>query len=207
MSNTAKWESWFGSQEGAFPFGDTITYQLGADFLSDCDVVEDWGCGAGWMRKFVPAERYIGLDGSPSRFSDRVVDLETYRSDVSGIFMRHVLEHNYRWESILENALVSFRHRFVLVTFVPHGEVTRVVGHHELLGVPDISIAKGDIIGHFTDVLWRDETLTTETQYGTETIFFVERVSAPSDHGRWRFLRGRGTLRRGVAAFSPKRRK
>jgi hypothetical protein len=37
-----------------------------------------------------------------------VVDLAHYRSNVPGIFMRHILEHNYEWARILDNALASF---------------------------------------------------------------------------------------------------
>lgn len=175
MSNAGKWELWYTGVQDARPYGDTITYQLGAAFLSDCMTVEDWGCGMGWMRRFVPASRYIGIDGSRSSFVDRVADLETYTSDVHGIFMRHVLEHNYAWEKTLQNALASFRRRFVLVTFTPHGETTHEMAYEEDPGVPDISFAKSDITKHFEGLAWREETYSTDTQYGTETVFFVER--------------------------------
>lgn len=179
-ANTAKWEGWYAGVETPRPYGDTSTYRKGAEFLSDCGTVEDWGCGLGWMRNFVPADRYVGVDGSASRFADRVVDLETYRSDVDGVFMRHVLEHNYRWEKILENALASFRHRFVLVTFTPYTETTREIAFNEDPGVPDISFAKEDLTRHFVGLSWREETFATDTQYGTETIYFVERRAEPT---------------------------
>jgi Glycosyl transferase family 2 len=176
VSNRAKWDAWYRPVDSRQAYVDTITYRLGADFLSSCEVVEDWGCGLGWMRNFIPAERYVGLDGSASRFADRIVDLETYTSNVDGIFMRHVLEHNYAWEQLLLNALSSFRRRFVLVTFTPHGETTHVLDYQEDPGVPNISFAKTDITKHFDGLVWRDETYATDTQYGTETIFYVERV-------------------------------
>jgi hypothetical protein len=175
MSNAGKWESWYAGVHDRRPYGDTITYEVGAAFLSDCATVEDWGCGAGWMRQFVPAARYVGVDGTHSAFVDRVSDLETYTSDVDGIFMRHVLEHNYGWQAILKNALSSFRRRFVLVTFTPHGETTHEITFLSDPGVPDISFAKNDLTRHFDGLAWREETYWTDTQYGTETVFFVER--------------------------------
>jgi hypothetical protein len=180
MSNRARWDAWHQSVNSPQPYGDTITYRLGADFLSSCEVVEDWGCGLGWMRNFIPAERYVGLDGSASRFADRIVDLEMYTSDVDGIFMRHVLEHNYAWEQLLLNALSSFRRRFVLVTFTPHGETTHVLDYEEDPGVPTISFAKTDITKQFDGLVWRDETYATDTHYRTETIFYVECVRRQS---------------------------
>ncbi|HVC67579.1 MAG TPA: hypothetical protein VND44_08300 [Acidimicrobiales bacterium] len=173
--NTAKWQSLYAGVESPRAYDDSVTYRLGAEFLSGCETVEDWGCGLGWMRNFVPADRYIGVDGSYSRFADRLVDLETYTSNAPGIFMRHILEHNYGWERILQNALASFGERFVLVTFTPYGETTREIAFHDDPGVPDISFAKDDLTRHFAGLTWRDETHATDTQYGTETIYFIER--------------------------------
>jgi hypothetical protein len=184
-SNTAKWEAWYEGVDAPRAYGDTVTYRLGAEFLSSCETVEDWGCGLGWMRNFVPPERYTGVDGSSSRFADRVADLADYRSTADGIFMRHVLEHDYRWERILENAIASFRRRFVLVTFTPYGVETREIAFHEDPGVPDISFAKEDLTSHFRGLRWQEQTYATDTQYGTETVYLVERVSEPDggDHG------------------------
>lgn len=177
--NTARWAHRYAGVDAPQPYGDSVTYRVGAEFLADCGSVEDWGCGLGWLRNFVPADRYVGVDGSASRFADRVVDLETYRSDADGIFMRHVLEHNYRWERILDNALASFRHRFVLVTFTPYGETTREIAFNDDPGVPDLSFAKGDLTRHLAGLGWREETYVTDTQYGTETVYLVERPPQP----------------------------
>jgi hypothetical protein len=62
MSNTGKWEAWYADVDHARLWRHH-TYQLGAAFLSDCTTAADWGCGMGWMRRFVPAPRYIGIDG------------------------------------------------------------------------------------------------------------------------------------------------
>jgi len=178
--NTGKWQSLYAGVESPRAYDDTVTYRLGAEFLSGCDTIEDWGCGLGWMRNFVPADRYVGIDGSYSRFADRLVDLETYRSDAAGIFMRHILEHNYGWERILQNALASFGERFVLVTFTPYADTTREIAFHDDPGVPDISFARADLTRHFAGLTWREETYATDTQYGTETIYFIERPPRPA---------------------------
>lgn len=177
MSNVGKWDRWYAELDEAQPYGNTVTYQLGADFLAPCAVVEDWGCGKGWFSHFVSPKRYVGIDGSHSKFADKIVDLCDYRSQVPGIYMRHVLEHNYEWKRILENAVASFTERFVLVTFTPYAEETKEIAYAEDPGVPDISFAKADITPHFEGCAWRDKTLSTATQYGTETIYFVERKS------------------------------
>src|SRR5688572_4685695 len=113
MSNLGKWDEWYGSSEVAEPFGDTQSYRIGADYLDDCEIVEDWGCGKGWFSKF-RTHNCLGIDGSRSPFASRVVDLEEYTSSVDGIFMRHVLEHNYQWKKILRNAIESFDKKMVL---------------------------------------------------------------------------------------------
>lgn len=179
MSNLGKWDRWYallGEEEE--PFGLTPTYQLGADYLAECSTVEDWGCGKGWMRRLIPHARYRGIDGSWSRFADEVVDLEHYRSDVEGVFMRHVLEHNYGWRRILANAVASFSRRFVLVIFTPMGETTREIAFAPDPGVPDISFSVEDITSAFGPHHWSMQTLETATQYGTETVFLVEKRRA-----------------------------
>lgn len=175
MSVTGRWAGWYEDVSEPQPYGLTPTYELGAAFLAGCAPVEDWGCGTGWMRQHFPEGRYIGLDGTASVHADRVVDLESYASRTPGVFMRHVLEHNYEWRRILRNACRSFTQRFVLVLFTP-----LVAGTHEVAfvadpGVPDIAFALDDITAFFDGCDWRHETLASETAYGEETIFYVER--------------------------------
>lgn len=175
MSAIGRWAGWYEDVSEPVPYGLTVTYELGAAFLADCALVEDWGCGTGWMRQHFPEGRYVGLDGTASAHADRVVDLECYASRTPGIFMRHVLEHNYEWRRILQNACKSFTQRFVLVLFTPLVEETREVAFVADPGVPDIAFALADITA-FLDVFnWRCETLPSETAYGEETIFYVER--------------------------------
>lgn len=101
MGNLGKWDPWYQAVTGEEPCGDTRTYELGAAYLKECERIEDWGCGRGWFRKYVAPGRYRGLDGSRTSFVDEIVDLARYRSRVEGIFLRHVLEHDWEWEPIL----------------------------------------------------------------------------------------------------------
>lgn len=177
MTNLGRWDRWYGLLgDEEEPYGLTPTYEMGADFLADCAMVEDWGCGKGWMRKLIEPGRYRGLDGSRTPFADEVVDLAAYRSTVEGIFIRHVLEHDYRWREILGNAVASFTRKLVLVVFTPMGVETKEIAFAPDPGVPDISFAEADLVAFFAGLRWRGERMESATQYGTETIFFVERT-------------------------------
>lgn len=173
-----KWDHWYNGLTEPTAYGSTETYVLGANFLEDCSLVEDWGCGKGWLRTLIPLERYRGIDGSNSPFADEIVDLTTHRSTTPGLFMRHVLEHNYGWRRILENAVASFTERMVLVIFTPLTDITREIAFTDDIGVPDISFALNDLTDVFADIdiSWQAETLKTDTQYGVETVFYLERT-------------------------------
>lgn len=143
--------------------------------LETCDTIEDWGCGMAWGRRYAEA-RYKGVDGSPaaSPYADEICDLRDYHSTVDGIFMRHILEHNWDWEVILSNVMGSFRKRFVLVLFTPFAdEVTHPL---QPLGLIDLSFKVGDITEFFEGCNYQIETLHTDTQYGIEHVIYVERV-------------------------------
>jgi len=159
--------------------GDT-TYKLAASWLWDCQEVEDWGCGLGPFKSFCnPNTQYIGIDGSQTSIVNRIVDLETYTSSVEGLLIRHVLEHNYEWRKILENALRSFTKRFCLVLFTPFssgGTQQLAFWEHVGRGVPDLSLSREEIVSLFSGMSWTSqEYIPTRTQYGIEHVFFVER--------------------------------
>lgn len=179
MSNLGKWDRWYYGlrKDDPQPYGDTATYQLGADWLQNCALIEDWGCGKGWFSRFVPTEKYRGVDGSHSPFAGTIVDLSTYRSNVSGIYMRHVIEHNYEWRTVLLNALNSFTDRMVLVLFTPMADETHEIFYSPDPGVPDISFSMSDLITLFelAGVSSKSETLESRTNYGEETIFYLEK--------------------------------
>lgn len=44
MSNLNKWNNWYSNLAAIEPYGITESYQIGADYLSNCSAVEDWGC-------------------------------------------------------------------------------------------------------------------------------------------------------------------
>ena len=154
-----KWDKWYEgvskNDMGAFRYGDTETYQMGAKFLADIKEVEDWGCGLGGFKKFYKG-KYIGVDGSWTPFTDKIVDLRKYKSNVDGIMMRHVLEHNYEWEKVLSNAIASFNKKMCLVLFTPFSSKTHEIAHNLVHGVdvPDISFSRKDIERHFDGYRW-----------------------------------------------------
>lgn len=175
-----RWEQWYQRDEAFMltPYGESSTYDIGAEFLQDCETVEDWGCGLGWFRT-KRWDGYTGVDGSHTPHANVYADLREYRSDVPGIFMRHVLEHNHEWAQILDNAIASFRERMVLILFTPLADETHVIGSTNIGGIeiPDYSFALNDIWDRFPDnVVFRDfEVSSPETQYGVEHVFLLEK--------------------------------
>jgi len=155
----------------------TETYVLGAGWLLPCDQIEDWGCGKGFLRTVVPADKYRGIDGSASRFCDEVVDLVNYQSTVAGVFMRHVLEHNPNWHAVLDNACASFTQRMALILFTPMTDgPTFQRAWCEAIGVPDISFNHDEIMARIPEgvtVTFTD--MPSSTFYRTERIYYLER--------------------------------
>jgi hypothetical protein len=179
FTNVGKWNAWHGKLKEPHPYANTETYRLGAEWLADCDLVEDWGAGAGWLRTFINGNRYRGIDGSQSPFTVETADLALYRSETPGLFMRHVLEHDTRWWQILDNALDSFTERMVLILFTPLSKN----GPHDLEwedppGVPNLSFALTDITDRFkaAGVNWEMQQVPGPVKYGgPETVFRISR--------------------------------
>jgi hypothetical protein len=164
-----KWNYSNGKQ---FPYGDPTTYGKAMSFLEGCGVVEDWGCGTAYARHFLKTGKYVGIDGSPSIFADKVVDLRKYRSDADGVLIRHILEHNVHWEEILSNAVASFKQKFVLILFTPFSGETKVMVEGRD-GIPDISFKREDIMSRLSPHGFREESLRTGSQYRIEHMFYV----------------------------------
>ena len=61
-----------------FAYGDETSYRKGMAYLDGHGVIEDWGCGTAWAKRYVTKSTYIGIDSSKSRFADKVVDLRSY---------------------------------------------------------------------------------------------------------------------------------
>lgn len=165
---------WSFPEEVPWPYGDETTYVKAMEFLADCAIVEDWGCGTGYARKYANGSKYIGVDGSKSRFCDVVADLRAYRSGPDGILIRHVLEHNHDWRRILENAVASFRKKLAIVIFTPFSEGTVQIATN-WSDIPDLSFRRQDLLDVFAGNPYTEETLETGTQYGKEHVFLVRR--------------------------------
>ena len=92
--------------------------------------------------------------------------------------MRHVLEHNADWNRILSNAVASFKKRMALIVFTPFADTTRVIATSKTVTafpVPDISFKKEDLTQCFEHLKYSEESLETDTQYGTEHVFYIEK--------------------------------
>lgn len=180
MSNVGLWEEMFREAKEPRPFANTVTYELGAEWLDGLDI-EDWGCGMGWLRTLVPPGRYRGIDGSRSKFVDEVVDLAEYRSRTPGLFMRHVLEHDFRWRQILDNAIASFSERMFLVLFIPLSEETRdLTPGDNSPNVPNFTFRLQDLTDRFDDATWEMEAIDSPDVLGrVETIFRLSRPGSP----------------------------
>jgi hypothetical protein len=181
MSNVGKWNDWYRNVDpntpGSFRYGDTVTYRMAAAFFVGVPEVEDWGCGTAGLKRFYQG-KYVGVDGSQTPFANKISDLCTYESSTDGVFIRHVLEHNYEWEKILAAAVRSFRQKLCLVLFTPFTETTHEIAHNRAHGVdvPDLSFCRVDIERHFGQCQWQlDERIPTDTGYGIEHVYFVWR--------------------------------
>jgi hypothetical protein len=189
-SAIGKWNNWYQGlipgQENVALYGEALTYRMAASFLADVDEVEDWGCGKGGFRLFYQG-KYIGIDGSNTPFADKIVDLSNYRSSVDGIIIRHVLEHNYNWDSILRGALASFRKKLCLIIFTPFSSEVREIAHNKHLGVdaPDLSLSQIEIEKAFSGVRWRlFKDLKTKSQYNVEHVYCIWRDESHPLGGR-----------------------
>jgi len=180
-NNVGKWDSWYESlptEPGSFRYSDTITYKEAANFLSDCATVEDWGVGGGGFLRYRPDA--IGVDGSDTKFATKKhIDLQQYISKCEGVHIRHILEHNYNWFNILENALKSATKKIVITMFIPLNEdITKEVSHNKQHGVdvPDMSISKKefyDIISKYKNIKIETQNFKTPTGYGEEEMIFL----------------------------------
>jgi hypothetical protein len=169
----------------SFPYGDEASYKKAMAFLDGPYTIEDWGSGLAWARRFVQRGRYIGIDGSWSMHCDIIADLRVRRSQADAILMRHILEHNWEWKKILENALASFQKKFCLILFTPFGPETKSIGT-TWETIPDLSFRKADLLAHLNAedpeskrsdkrrFYFTEESIQSATQYGVEHLFYIE---------------------------------
>lgn len=167
-------EAWNYGGKAQFAYDDETSYRKGMAFLDGKGEIEDWGCGTAFAKQFAQQSRYIGIDGSTSVYCDKVVDLQEYVSQVDCIFMRHVLEHNWGWRKILRNAVSSFKHRLVLVVFTPFQASEMKLREED--GHIDLALNKEEVLSYFEGLKVTEERIESKTQYGEETLFYVEKV-------------------------------
>lgn len=184
MTNVGKWRAWWRNAERGTPIGFSPSYRRGADWLADCQVVEDWGCGPGHFATYRPDLTTVGVDGTEAAGCDVVADLAGYTSTCAdGVFMRHVLEHDVRWRSIARNAAWSARRKLCIIIYTPMLDVgDEVIGHGTPIDVPILSLGWSDLAEAITDMGgWRltlEEMESPATSYGVEWIMRGERVVA-----------------------------
>lgn len=177
-SNSERWNPWYKGlkvTESPRPYGTSPTYEMAANYLGE-DPVEDWGCGMGWFKQFAKGP-YFGIDGTHSPFANEVQDLYLRVQSGKNIFMRGVIEHDWRWRKILNNALLSFKNKMALVLFTPMSDGhTKQIAFNKEIGVPDISFQERDLIKAFKihDVRYRFEDVDSQTAYGRERIYYLE---------------------------------
>lgn len=164
-----KWANHRAETSGGEFYGIEETYARAAKFLAE-GPVEDWGCGTCYARKFFP-NGYLGVDGTPD-YCDKTAELARYKTHTHGILLRHVLEHNFEWETILKNALASCA-KLAIVVCTPFEDTTHIIRFDEF-GIPIFAFRKEDLTKHFTAGF--SEEVVSGAAWGTnlvETIFYV----------------------------------
>lgn len=163
--------------------GDNESYILAGGFLAGDEQVEEWGCATTWGRQFIPAP-YRGVDGAQSEFADLITDLSEYRSTTPNALIRHVLEHNWNWRTILNNFLDSFQKRGVVVLFIPLGlyDINRSFENRvgEPPSPPGLQMDEASFLNMLNrrDIsIVKDFELQNATPpFGYERVFFLEKV-------------------------------
>lgn len=153
-------------------YGVEDSYPIGMKWLQPCQLVEDWGCALCHAKTYRDGD-YRGIDGTAGK-ADIVADLSSYRSVVDGVFMRHVLEHNLDWRTILDNALASFQKRMTLITFLPITDQDAPGGVPKPKPYTEITLRGRDLIAMIKTFLvdmrwvWRPEGQV-------DTVFMLEK--------------------------------
>lgn len=149
-------------------YGQEESYKVGMQWLADCDLVEDWGCALCYAKNYRVGP-YRGIDGTPGK-ADVIADLSTYTSKVEGIHMRGILEHNYDWRVILQNALDSFTKRMSLMLYVPLQRVEEVRSRKPV----EIALPAEEVF-RMLACLVSDMRIVCGAAHGYETIFLLEK--------------------------------
>lgn len=173
-SNVGKWDNHYIGMRDPLLYG-LSSYETIATAVASCATVADWGCGGGALRAYLqPGQHYIGIDGSRSPFAQVRADLVRFRLHTEGVVLRHVLEHNDRWQEVLHNAIDCFTKRLVVVIFTPLAQQTRIMYREPEYGhVPVICFRLGDLLAEFPKemrVEVEPEVQSDDTAFGVETF-------------------------------------
>lgn len=180
-NNAGKWNDFYKDLKSPDHYIDSDSYHVGAKYLSDCETIEDWGCGKGWFI-FIAEELgldVVGIDGSKTMFANKVVDLEDYTTKVEGIFMRSVAEHNFEWKKILTNLAKSFTKKAFVQFYTPmntetdEGIVIMMSPGYD--NIPEISIPTSvwhDILEE-NNIEWKTQKVKSPLAWGEETYYFL----------------------------------
>lgn len=150
-------------------YGVEQSYVDGMKWLDKCQLVEDWGCALCAAKRYRKGA-YRGIDGTPGK-ADLIADLSTYRSKAPGIFMRHILEHNLDWRTILDNALASFTERMTLILFRDTAPEDFVI-HGKHHGHVDIDLCHDDLMERIEPFLRNTQKINRDGGK-FDTLFFL----------------------------------
>lgn len=162
-----------------------ITMELSSKIFSKYNVtlIEDWGCGNCVFKEYLNNNiKYVGVDGSETGYQNKIEDLTKYVTEVDGIYLRHVLEHNGEYKKIFKNALESFNKVFILVLFTPFTSNNEIdvlkTCNLKDKPIPDIAFNKKHII----DIIEQNncsyellENIKSNTSYKYEQIFIIKK--------------------------------
>jgi len=148
------------------------TYILAAEWLRNCATVADWGGGSGFFQTFLPRQvAYTLVDGTMQHTDQVLADLTTYHAPSEGILIRHVLDINAEWLTILRNAIQAFQKRLVVITYTPSaGETTRI---RNKSGWPIHHFRPSDIADEMGSYFVKTELVQTSHP---ERLFYAEKV-------------------------------
>lgn len=150
-------------------YGQERSYVRGMEWLGTCQLVEDWGCALAYAKNYCIGD-YRGIDGTAGK-ADVIADLSTYKSEVDGVFMRHILEHNFDWRDILGNALQSFTKRMTLILYRPMQDTEKVISSKPV----EIDLPRFNLLDRLLPYLRSFEIIEGAT-HGHETIFYLEKL-------------------------------
>lgn len=151
-------------------YATTKTYLLAAEWLRNCETVSDWGGGSGFFQSCLPPSvHYTLVDGTVQATDQVLADLTTYHEPSDGILLRHVLDINAEWRTILRNAIAAFRERLLVITYTPAVMQTTFIRNKS--GWPVHHFRPSDLVEEMSPFLVKVELVETSHP---ERLYFLE---------------------------------